>query len=206
MTPQSLPNAILFDMDGTLTQPLLDFARIKLEMAIGPGPILESLALLKEPHRTEAETILLRHEQLAAENSTLNPGCEELLAWLSTNQIPAALITRNSRASVTTVLRRHNLKIDHIITREDGPFKPNPAPLYLACQHLGFRNDSHSAYESIWMVGDSSHDVQAAYAANIPSIWISHNQPRLFDPEPWITVTDLIELIAILKQARKQRS
>jgi HAD superfamily hydrolase (TIGR01549 family) len=205
MTPESLPTAILFDMDGTLTQPLLDFARIKEEMAIGPGPILESLTLLQEPHRTEAETILLRHEQIAAENSTLNPGCEELLAWLAANQIPTALITRNSRASATTVLRRHNLKIDHIITREDGPFKPNPAPLYLACQRLGLNSNSHPANESIWMVGDSSHDVQAAHAANIPSIWISHNQPRLFDPEPWITVTDLIELTAILEQARKQR-
>ena len=46
-----LPRAILFDMDGTLTEPMLDFPRIRADMGIAQGPILESLAQMDEPRR-----------------------------------------------------------------------------------------------------------------------------------------------------------
>src|SRR5579862_2828271 len=94
-----LPRAILFDMDGTLTQPLLDFPRIKSEMGIGDRPILEALAEMEPSQRRSAQTVLDRHEEEAAERSTLNAGCHELLAWLSAKGIKKALITRNSRQS-----------------------------------------------------------------------------------------------------------
>ncbi len=42
-----LPRAMLFDMDGTLTAPFLDFDRIKSEMGIGNQPILEAIAKLE---------------------------------------------------------------------------------------------------------------------------------------------------------------
>src|SRR5205807_3799833 len=76
------PEAVLFDMDGTLTEPMLDFPAIKAEMGIGTRPILEALAELTGPSRAAAEAVLLRHEEHAAENSTLNPGCREVLEWL----------------------------------------------------------------------------------------------------------------------------
>src|SRR6476469_1089076 len=91
----SLPAAVLFDMDGTLTEPMLDFARIKAEMGIGDRPILETLAELTGGRRAEAEAVLLRHEQHAAKNSTLNPGCRELLQWLHERRVRTALSTRN---------------------------------------------------------------------------------------------------------------
>jgi HAD superfamily hydrolase (TIGR01549 family) len=199
------PIAILFDMDGTLTEPMLDFPRIKADMGIGPGPILESLAQLDANRRREAETVLHRHEELAAANSKLNHGCEDLLAWLDAQNIPTALITRNSRLSAQTLLTRHGLQIAHVITREDGPFKPSPEPLHLACHRLGLNGDgqSTSVYDSIWMVGDGQYDVEAAHAAAIRSVWISHGKERPFDAEPWMTIADLIELTTILKQARR---
>ena len=160
-SPLILPRAILFDMDGTLTEPMLNFPRIKAEMGIGPGPILESLAELDESRRRHAEAVLLRHEQIAAENSRLNIGCRELLAWLAAEGIAMALVTQNSRLSADTVTARHGLEIDLLITREDGPFKPSPFPLALACERLGIRCDE------TWMVGDGQYDVEAAIAAKI---------------------------------------
>jgi phosphoglycolate phosphatase-like HAD superfamily hydrolase len=185
-------------MDGTLTQPMLDFPRIKSDMGIGDGPILESLALLEESRRQQAEAVLLRHEEIAAENSCLNGGCHELLDWLAREKIPVAVITRNSRLSVDTVIRRHGLKISIRITRDDGPFKPSPVPLKLACQRLGVEPPS------AWMVGDGQYDVEAAAAAAIPSIWISHGKPRHFATEPWMTVGNLHELAEILRQIRSR--
>jgi len=191
-----LPRAILFDMDGTLTAPILDFALIKAEMAIGPGPILEALAELDDIRRGEAEAVLHRHEKIAAENSRLNSGCQNLLNWLDASGIATALITRNSLLSVRTVLKRHELSIDIVITREDGPFKPSPVPLQLACQRLGV------SYDEAWMVGDGQHDVDAARAAGIRAVWISHGKPRTFDAEPWLTVPDLPELARVLNQLK----
>src|SRR5580658_2271123 len=105
ITPLIRPRAVLFDMDGTLTEPMLDFPRIKAEMGIGSGPILESMADLEESARAKAEAVLLRHEEIAAENSHLNAGCEELLNWLFEMRIPVAIVTRNSRLSADTVMR-----------------------------------------------------------------------------------------------------
>ncbi len=192
----SLPRAVLFDMDGTLTEPMLDFPRIKAEMGIGPGPILESLEELDESRRPLAEAILLRHEKTAAEQSRLNEGCGELLAWLKDRGIAMALITRNSRLSAATVTARHGLDFDALITREDGPFKPDPFSLILACQRLGVGHDE------AWMVGDGQYDVEAAIAARIRAVWISHGKPRQFSAEPGLTVASLPELAEVLRARR----
>src|SRR5436305_8971677 len=101
-----LPAAILFDMDGTITEPMLDFPRIKREMGIGQKPILEALAEMPPRERETAEAVLHRHEEEAAANSALNPGCVELLNWLERHRVGVAVITRNSRLSVKTVCEK----------------------------------------------------------------------------------------------------
>lgn len=106
-----LPKAILFDMDGTLTEPYLDFDQIKRDMGIGPGPILESLAAMDSEPRRVAELILHQHEERAARGSTLNAGCEQLLKWLPEIGVETALVTRNSRRSVDTVFERHGFTL-----------------------------------------------------------------------------------------------
>jgi HAD superfamily hydrolase (TIGR01549 family) len=191
-----LPAAVLLDMDGTLTRPMLDFPRIKAEMGIGTRPILEALAELEAEARAHAERVLHRYEDHAAENSTLNSGCQELLDWLKRRHIRTALITRNSRKSVETVIRRHRLELDVLVTREDGPFKPDPHPLRLACKKL-------SAPEALaWMVGDGQYDIEAGAAAGIRTVWVSHGKSRAFDAIPWREVRDLCQLLDLLSRCR----
>jgi HAD superfamily hydrolase (TIGR01509 family) len=179
------PRAILLDMDGTLTEPLLDFPRIKAEMGIGQRPILEALAEMSEAERIAAEAVLFRHEEEAAARSTLNAGCRELLDDLTTSGIATALITRNSAASVRTVLERHRLAISVLVTRADAPPKPRPEPLRLACQQLGV-SPTHA-----WMVGDGQYDVEAGLAAGIRTVWVSHGRVRPFAAQPWREVKNL---------------
>ena len=112
-----LPRALLFDMDGTLTEPLLDFPAIRAEIGVGDRPLLEAIALMSPDQRATAEAILHRHEEHAATQSTLNPGCDELIAWVRQRNLATALITRNSRASAASVLQRHGLAFDVLITR-----------------------------------------------------------------------------------------
>jgi HAD superfamily hydrolase (TIGR01549 family) len=217
--PFILPKALLFDMDGTLTRPLLDFARIRAEIGVPPGrPILEFIAHMDEPLRSNAQAILDHHEEIAAEQSTLNEGAIALLDWARRRQIGTALITRNSRQSVQTVLRLHRLRLDMIISREDGPIKPDPRPLLMACDRLG------AGYDDAWMIGDGSHDIEAANAARltpralrgtrwgdgshdieaanaagIRSVWISHRQSRGFAAHPWKTAEGLLEVMSWLE-------
>lgn len=182
-------------MDGTLTRPMLDFPRIKADMGIGERPILEALSDMDSETRAAAEAILLRHEEEAAKNSQLNPGCREVLAWLRERKIPIALITRNSRVSVTTVMTMHDLEFDVLVTREDGRFKPDPHPLHLACRQLKV------SQERCWMVGDGQYDVEAGRAAGITTIWLSHGRARTFQAIPDYQVIDLWELRRLLETA-----
>jgi HAD superfamily hydrolase (TIGR01509 family) len=184
---------VLFDMDGTLTEPMLDFPRIQAEMGIGDRPILETLAKMSAADREKAEAVLRRHEEHAAENSRLNPGCVELLQWLDEREIEVAVITRNCLSSARTVFQRHHLHIDVCITRDDGVFKPSPEPLLLACDRLNL----HAA--EVWMVGDGRYDIEAGTAAGIRTVWISHGRTRDFPAVPWRSVRDLIELAAMLR-------
>lgn len=190
------PQAILFDMDGTLTEPMLDFPRIKAEMGIGRQSILEAMAGMNAEARTHCETILHRHEDEAARHSTLNPGCREVLDWCERRNIHTAVITRNSRRNCELVMAKHRLVFHHLVTRDDGAFKPDPMPLLLACARLGIKP------QQAWMVGDGSHDIEAGNAAGIPTVWISHGRQREFDAEPWKTVNGLVELLDLLNPER----
>jgi HAD superfamily hydrolase (TIGR01549 family) len=187
-----LPRAILFDMDGTLIELVLDFPKIRQEMGIGDRPILEGLAELDEGQQPSARSILERHEEFAAQSCALGRGCGELLEWIARRQIRLALITRNSRRSAAMVVQRHELAIEVLITREDCAFKPHPAPLLLACQRLGV------APAEAWMVGDGQYDVEAGHAAGIATVWLSHGRTRSFAAEPWKTVADLHGLVDLL--------
>ena len=200
--PVILPAAVLFDMDGTLTEPMLDFPRIKAEMGIGDRPILEALAELAHVNPaalSHAEAVLHRHEEEAARLSVLNPGCREVLDWLDARGVAKALITRNSRLSVETVLARHGLKIDVLVAREDARPKPDPQPLRVACRRLGV------AEASAWMVGDGQYDVEAGLACGMRTVWLRHRRPRPFEAEPWREADDLAELLDLLQSCREGR-
>jgi HAD superfamily hydrolase (TIGR01509 family) len=189
------PGALLFDMDGTLTEPMLDFPAIKAEMGIGDRPILEAMAEMDETRLREAQEILHRHEERAAVESMLNPGCAELIRWIHEEKIGLALITRNSRRSVDLVLDRHDLQIDVLVSRDDGVFKPDPKPLLLACEKLEVEPSD------AWMIGDGQYDVEAGIAAGCPTIWLSHGRIRRFAAEPWRVVADLPQLHNLLRDA-----
>ena len=52
------------------------------------------------------------------------------------------------------------------------------------------------------MVGDGAHDIEAAAAAGVLSIWISHRSPRRFDAVPDETIDSLDALLPMLVKMR----
>jgi phosphoglycolate phosphatase-like HAD superfamily hydrolase len=198
MPPLTRPAAVLFDMDGTLTLPVLDFERIRREMGIAAGePILEALRRMPADRRGDAEAVLLRHEAHAAETAALAGGCHEILGLLERSRTPAAIVTRNSLASTHTVLMRGGMRFGALVTREDEPHKPSPEPLWLGLKRLGIGPTG----QDVWMIGDGEHDIASANAAGVRAIWVSHGKRRGFAAQPCQEVEslwDVHELLASL--------
>ncbi len=168
---------VIFDMDGTLTRPYLDFPRIRAEIGL-PEPLLENMLLLPEgPERDRAFAILQRFEDDAAANSELNDGALEILEFLRGRDVKAALVTRNSRRSVARVLEKHGLAFDLVVTREDAPVKPRPEPLQLICGRLGV------APERTLMLGDFKYDVVAGRAAGTATALLTNGGPPKHLPD-----------------------
>ena len=169
--------AIIFDMDGTLTRPTLDFPAIRSEIGL-PEPLLESmLALDPGPARDRAFAILERHEERAAEVSELNDDVHDVLGFLEARRVPTAVVTRNSRVSVKRVLEKHGLAFDAVVTREDAPAKPRPEPLWLICERL------RVAPAAALMVGDFKLDVVAGRNAGTRTALLTNGGPPKFLPE-----------------------
>ncbi len=164
------PQIVIFDMDGTLTLPAIDFDRLRAEIGIESGTILEALETMADDERARAHEIIEDHERIAARDSELQDGAHEVLEFLRAGGIRTAIATRNSRRSVRTVLDKHHIHVDHIHTREDGPVKPSPQPVLDICKYF------HIAPESSWMVGDYVYDIQSGSAAGATTV--------LFEPGP----------------------
>lgn len=185
--------AVIFDMDGTLTRPFLDFAAIRAAIGIAE-PLLENmLALPPGPERDRAFSVLGRFEEEAAERSELNDGAKDLLAFLARRRIPAGLVTRNSRRSTDRVLLKHALRFEMVVTREDAPAKPRPEPLWLICQKLAVK-----PAETL-MVGDFKFDIVAGRNAGTRTALLTNGKTPgyLKDITPDHVVERLEELLRL---------
>jgi HAD superfamily hydrolase (TIGR01509 family) len=166
-----IPKAVIFDMDGTITRPYLDFARIKREIGAGDGPILEFLATLKGEALRAAREKVDAWEEEGAQASELNPGVRELLAFLKTRRVPVAILTRNTRASVNTVLQKHSLAFDAIVTADDDlPPKPSPEPVRHLAQALGVPP------RDVLVVGDFRFDIESGRSAGAMTAFLRTTQ------------------------------
>lgn len=192
-------HAVIFDMDGTLTVPVLDFARIKAEIGIaGATPILEAMMQMTPAQRTAAETILARHEADAAGRAELSPGAAQLLAHLAAERVPMALLTRNSRVSVQAFCARFAIAFDAVHTREDdGPTKPDPEPVRRLCRSM------KAEPTGTLMVGDFLFDILAGQSAGCPTCLI-HQGPRPdYADQADLVVQNLADLLNQIRFARR---
>ena len=115
--------AVIFDLDGTITEPYLDFDAIRKEMGVGEaaGSILELMEEMTPQQREDVERILYVHEQRAVDESTLNPGAQKTLEALGRAGIHVGILTRNRKCNALAIAQKHGLKFDAVIGREDGP-------------------------------------------------------------------------------------
>lgn len=186
--------AVIFDMDGTLIRSNLDFDLMRAEIGIENTPILEAMEKMSADDRRRAEAILHRHEERAAASSELLPGASEVVAAIRVAGWPVALMTRNSRASAAAFQERHGFSFDYVRTREDGPFKPSPEPVFDICRALA-REPGAS-----WCIGDYHYDIHCGKAAGAKAVLLLERPDERPDwaGEADIVISELNELLAHL--------
>jgi len=107
--------AVIFDLDGTITQPFFDFDAIREEMGLvrDSGPVLEAMDKMPPQQRHRAEEILHFHEKRAVTESKLNAGAKQTFSALRQAGIHIGILTRNRRSNALAIAHKHGLKFDN---------------------------------------------------------------------------------------------
>ncbi|MGA2915853.1 MAG: HAD family hydrolase [Sedimentisphaerales bacterium] len=189
--------AVIFDLDGTITEPYLDFDRIRSEigLAADAGPLLEEMEKMSPADRKKAEQILYKHEQLAIEHSKLNFGASETLKKLRQMKIKIGIMTRNTRSNASAVAKKHNIEFDSIVDRNDGPVKPDPFGVQRLCEFFRVKP------QQTLVVGDYLFDLQSAKTAGAKAVLIKTGKnPEQFALFADFIIDKLLEIIDIINR------
>lgn len=191
--------AVIFDLDGTITEPFFDFDAIRREIGLAEesGPILEQMENMPQPMRRRAEKILFRHEQRAIACSRLNPGARETIERLSAASIRIGVLTRNTRKNALAVAAKHGLSFHAVCGREDGPVKPDAYGVLRLCDQLGV-----SPGQTV-VVGDFLFDLLSARRAGAVAVLLTNTPKSLeFASEADFTVEKIDQILQIIDDNR----
>jgi HAD superfamily hydrolase (TIGR01549 family) len=192
--------AIIFDLDGTITEPFFDFDAIRAEMGLAKdaGPVLEAIDKMGPEQRENAKKILDYHERLAVEKSQINPGVRETLNKLRKNGIKIGILTRNTKNNVSAVAEKHGLFFDAAIGREDGPVKPDAFGVIELCNTFGV------SPSQTFVVGDYLFDLVCAKAAGAVAVLLTnHKNADQFSQYADFTIERLEQILDIIENQKK---
>ncbi|GGK00322.1 HAD family hydrolase [Pseudomonas matsuisoli] len=175
----------VFDMDGTLTVAVHDFAAIKRHLDIpAEDDILHHLAALPETEQAAKHAWLLEHERALAEASTAATGAVELVRYLCERGDQIGILTRNAHELALITLEAIGLadcfSVEDVLGRADAPPKPHPGGLLHLAERWGVET------QNMVMIGDHLNDLACAHAAGARSILV--NLPH----NPWPEFGDAI--------------
>jgi HAD superfamily hydrolase (TIGR01509 family) len=188
------PEGWIFDLDGTLTVPMHDFAGFKSRMGLPPHlDILAGIALQPVEARGELHAAVVAWEESMVDDAVAAPGAESLLRALEAR--PRGVVTRNTKEHALRTLKTIGLHVyfhdDDVLGR--GCATPKPAPD--ALRHLLTRWNL-SPGDAI-MVGDYIDDVRAGQAAGVITASVG-------GPEEWgadHAVSSLVGLLPLVSRS-----
>ena len=214
------PEAVIFDMDGTLYD--TETLNARFWQTAGEEfhvPNVEELTrACVGRNRKAIEQVMREHlgaefpvtafldrtqglmrEYIAREGCPLKKGAEELIAFLSAEDIPMGMATSSSRATAESRLTGSGL-LDHFRVIVGGDMvqhsKPDPEPYRLACRLLGVSPEQCIGVE------DSPNGVRSLHDAGLITVMV----PDTIEPMKeirslcrWV-LPSLFDLLELLKQ------
>ncbi len=184
--------AVVFDLDGTLTRPYLDFSQLRQQLGLADGDILQWVAGLPSVEQAQALRMIKAFEQDGVEHAEWNEGAAQVLPRVRSLDLPVAIVTRNSRASLEAVCCRLGITADLLVAREDAPPKPDPTCLYRTAERFGV------ATENLLVVGDFRHDMEAGRAAGALTVLLTNGHTPSWTVEADLVIERLPDLLAYL--------
>ncbi|AZL72196.1 HAD family hydrolase [Pseudomonas oryziphila] len=173
----------VFDMDGTLTVAVHDFAAIREALDIpAEHDILTHLAALPASEAAAKHAWLLEHERDLAIASQASEGAVELVRELAGRGCRLAILTRNARELAHVTLEAIGLAdcfpIEHVLGRDEATPKPDPDGLLQIARAWAV------APGEMVMVGDYRFDLDCGRAAGTRTVLV--NLPD----NPWPELAD----------------
>jgi HAD superfamily hydrolase (TIGR01509 family) len=189
--------AWIFDLDGTLTIPVHDFAAAKATLGLPLDLDLLSGALaLPEPQRQQALDWIAAWEWQLAEASVLQADAAWLIPLLHQRGCRLGVLTRNTRPVALHCLEKIGLSPyfspDAVLGRESAPPKPAPHGILQLLSAWSLRPGDAV------MVGDYLHDARAGRAAGLATILLLREGPEPWEHEADLLLTDLRALAPTL--------
>ena len=195
---QQPPQAVLFDLDGTLADTAGDLVgalnHLRQNRGLAPMPLetlrpyasagargLIGAGLDIHPGHPEFDALrlgfLAAYARCLSDTTALFPGMAELLAQIEQRGLRWGVVTNKPHRFTEPVMEGLGLMQRAGVTisgDSTAHAKPHPLPLLTACEQLGV------APAATLYVGDDLRDIQAAQAANMPSAaarwgYIGHN-------------------------------
>ncbi|MCB9678993.1 MAG: HAD family hydrolase [Alphaproteobacteria bacterium] len=167
-------HAWIFDLDGTLTVPMHDFAGLKAQLGLPlDRDVLAGIETRPEAERDGLRVAVRAWEVEHVENARPAPHAGSLLGWLRGAGCEVGILTRNTRATALETLERIGLRqafaADDVLGRECASPKPSPAGVLALLGRWG------TPPERAVVVGDYVHDLEAGRAAGARTIWLDHD-------------------------------
>ena len=189
----------VFDLDGTLTEAVHDFALIRRELDIPPdADILAHLANLPPEEARARHDWLMRHEHALAEAATEAVGAAELVRALHGRGCRLGILTRNARTLARVTLAAIGLgdvfdQAD-IVGRDETTPKPAPDGL------LYFARRWNVSPAQMVMVGDYRFDIECGRAAGTHTVLVNVREEAGLPEATW-RLADCAAILAALGEA-----
>ena len=211
------PSAVLFDLDGVLLDSRVAIVRCiqhglrstgaavpeaaELERFIGP-PLIDAFAELAGSERVGACLAAYRERYVwsSLEETTVVPGAAEALAEIAAS-VPVAVATTKPRAFAEPLCERLGLapSLRAVVGPElDAPEEVKTTTVRRALAALGLAPGADTP-----LVGDRSHDAEAAHANGIPCVgvlWGIGDEAELRDAD--VVVAAPGDLVGVLGLGR----
>ncbi len=186
----------IFDLDGTLTKPVHDFAYIRHELGLQPD--VDILSAIAAQPAEEQRSMLARLDELEryyAAQAEPAEGVVELLAKLHENECCLGILTRNTHEfallSLEAIGAANFFARQDVLGRDEAAPKPSAEGINILL------NQWVAPKEKAVMVGDFHFDLLAGRAASVTTIHVGRAE-RSWPDATDIRVSNLFELCAQL--------
>ncbi len=184
--------AVLFDMDGTLTAPNIDWKQLRQRVGVPEGVgIMEHIYSLSAEEAHRADLVVRDIEMASVQSAEANDGLTDLFQRLDETSWRRALITNNHKRAMEHVVDTFDLRFDLLLSREDALLKPAPDLLNLALERFDLAPD-----QAVF-IGDGRYDREASAAAGVRYIHLQHDRSQPVEGEVIHCLADLPERLGL---------